>query len=665
MGETATPRLRVLTKGAANLPTLELPRGVATIGRSAENHLVLHDSLVSRQHAEIVFDGETVRLRDLGGKNPVRVNGKDVRDYELLDGDRISIGQTDIVFESDLTRHHTPLRVIRDAVDRDGDGGMEGGTTREPLASATMDGGPRGPTGFGGGLGTMSLGGISLDAATAVFDKPDLSADPAIEKSYNRLSSLYELSEAIFKVYDEEALYDLVLATATHQTQAERGFIGIAEEGRETDPHALEIVRFWDPIHGGRAQTLEMSETILSHIQRDRKAVLVRDVPERQDFGMSVIDLKIRSFICVPVLHDERFFGLVYVDTRGSMQQFSRSDLEFVSAIGRIAGLKLHNLRIQSQLLKENKRLRTLMEGSQKIIGNSPPMQQVFRLIEKVASRDTSVLIVGENGTGKELVARAIHQQSPRKDRPFVAVNCGAIPPNLVESELFGYEKGAFTGANQTTEGKFDLASDGTLFLDEVGEMPLDMQVKILRAIQERKFYRVGGKKEISVDIRVISATNRDLKKAIEEGLFREDLYFRLAVVTIEVPPLRERGDDLLEIAHQFLHQGVSKVQITKAAVESLLKYEWPGNIRELRNALEQALILGDGKKITPADLPPHIGKTGRGKMVFVTKPLSEVERQHVLRAIEEAGGNKAKAASLLGISRETLYQKLKQYQAE
>src|SRR5690606_10532493 len=311
--------------------------------------------------------------------------------------------------------------------------------------------------------------------------------------------------------------------------------------------------------------TLEMSETILNHIQRDRKAVLVRDLPDRQDFGMSVIDLKIRSFICVPMIHGEKFLGLIYVDTRGSTQQFSRSDLEFVSAIGRIAGLKLHNLRIQGQLLRENKRLRLLMEGTQKIIGSSPPMEQVFRLIEKVAPRDTSVLIVGDNGTGKELVARAIHQQSPRADRPFVAVNCGAIPPNLVESELFGYEKGAFTGANQSTEGKFDLASGGTLFLDEVGEMPLDMQVKILRALQERKFYRVGGKKEVSVDIRVISATNRDLKRAIEDGLFREDLYFRLAVVTIEVPPLRDRGEDLLEIAEHFLNQGASRVQITKA----------------------------------------------------------------------------------------------------
>jgi DNA-binding NtrC family response regulator len=289
-------------------------------------------------------------------------------------------------------------------------------------------------------------------------------------------------------------------------------------------------------------------------------------------------------------------------------------------------------------------------------------MKHVFRLIEKVASRDASVLIQGENGTGKELVARAVHQRSARKDQPFVAVNCGAIPPNLVESELFGHEKGAFTGAHQTSEGKFDLAHRGTLFLDEIGDMPLEMQVKILRAIEERKFYRVGGQKEISVDVRFISATNRGLKRSIQEGTFREDLYFRLAVVTLDVPPLRDRGEDILEITENFLSQGSSPITVTAALRECLLKYPWPGNVRELRNVLEQAIILGDGKKIVPSDLPPDVRKRGRGKMVFRLKPLSEVEKQYIFRTLEETEGNKAKAASILGISRETLYQKLKLY---
>ncbi|MCH2368644.1 MAG: sigma-54 dependent transcriptional regulator [Planctomycetes bacterium] len=291
-------------------------------------------------------------------------------------------------------------------------------------------------------------------------------------------------------------------------------------------------------------------------------------------------------------------------------------------------------------------------------------MEKVFRLIAKVAPRDTSVLITGENGTGKELVALQIHEQSEKKDQAFVAVNCGAIPPNLVESELFGYEKGAFTGADRTTPGKFELANGGTLFLDEIGDMPIDMQVKILRALQERKFYRVGGKAEIEVDIRILSASNRDLKKAIEDGEFREDLYFRLAVVTVEIPPLRDRGDDIIEIAEHFLGQEGEGIELSGAAGECLRQYPWPGNIRELRNALEQAAILGDGKQIAPSDLPPEIGKTGRGKMKFLLKRLAEVEKQYILHALEETGGNKAKTASLLGISRETLYQKIKQFEA-
>jgi len=626
------PRIRVLTQGAADEILVALPQGHATIGRSSENTIILHDSLVSRHHAELIYEDDAVHLRDLGGKNPVRVNGQDVQDvqaYQLLDGDRIAIGQTELIFEFDGQARRTPLRVVRDDEDF--------------------------PTG---------VGGISLDAASVEFGKPDLSSASAAEKGYNRLSSLYQLCKNILEVDGEDAFYDLILTTATQETSAERGFLGLATEGQESDPHSLNLVRVWDPVQGDKARTLEMSETILSHIQRDRKAVLVRDLADRQDFGMSVIDLKIRSFVCVPMIHGDHFFGLIYVDTRGTRQQFDRSDLEFVSAIGRIAGLKLHSLRMQAKLVRENEALRSLVGTSEEIIGSSEGMEEIFRLVEKVASRDTSVLVAGDNGTGKELVARGIHNQSPRRDCPFVAVNCGAIPPNLVESELFGYEKGAFTGADQTTEGKFALANGGTLFLDEVGEMPLDMQVKILRALQERKFYRVGGKKEVSVDIRVISATNRDLKKAIEDGTFREDLYFRLAVVTIEVPPLRDRGDDVLEIAEHFLSQGSTKVQLPKATRQCLLTYDWPGNIRELRNALEQAVILGDGKKITPSDLPAHIGKTGHGKMVFVTKPLQEVEKQYILRVLEETDGNKAKAANLLGISRETLYQKLKQYQS-
>ena len=629
------PILYVLTTESGQPEEHILSEGVSLIGRSSKSDIVLHDSLVSRKHAEVLFDGGVVTLRDLGGKNPIRVNGKDVNDtldYQLLDDDRVTIGESEVHFVFQVPgAEPAKLRVIKESDEYD--------TRIEDL---------------------------SLEAATAVYGKEDDDGgSEGGKKNYNRLSSLYSLTEKILEIADEEGVYDAILAAVTNETGAERGFLGLLPDGAKPDPYSLEVVKFWDPEQGDNAQTIEMSETILTRIQRDKKAVLLTDVADREDFGHSVIDLKIRSFICAPLTYGDRCLGLVYIDTRGGREQFGRSELEYVSAVGRIAGLCLQNIWVQANLQRENERLRSLVSNSGELIGSSPAMEKVFSLIKKVASRDTSVLITGENGTGKELVARQIHEQSPKKDEAFVAVNCGAIPPNLVESELFGYEKGAFTGADRTTPGKFELANGGTLFLDEIGDMPVDMQVKILRALQERKFYRVGGKEEIEVDIRVLSATNQDLKKAIESGGFREDLYFRLAVVTIEIPPLRERGDDILELAQHFLGQGGDGISLSKGAADCLKLHPWPGNIRELRNALEQAAILGDGKQIAPPDLPPEIGKIGRGQMKFLLKPLAEVEKQYILRALEETGGNKARTAKLLGISRETLYQKLKQIEED
>ena len=628
--DSRKPILYVMTTESGQPEEHILEEGVCLIGRSSESRVVLHDSLVSRQHAEINFDGKTVTLRGLGGKNPVRVNGRDIQDtedYQLLNDDRITIGESELrfVFE-DAGDKSRRLRVFKNSGDCE--------TRVEDL---------------------------SLDASAAVFGEKNAGTS---EANYKRLSSLYRLTEDILEIGDEETAYDAILAAVTQEIGAERGFLGLLPENREPSPYSLDVVKFWDAEQGDKTETIEMSETILTRIQRDKKAVLVTDVADREDFGHSAIDLKIRSFICAPLTCGERCLGLIYIDTRARLEQFGRSELEFVSAVGRIAGLCLQNLWLQANLQRENERLRSLVSNSGQLIGSSPAMEKVFRLIAKVAPRDTSVLITGENGTGKELVALQIHEQSEKKDQAFVAVNCGAIPPNLVESELFGYEKGAFTGADRTTPGKFELANGGTLFLDEIGDMPIDMQVKILRALQERKFYRVGGKAEIEVDIRILSASNRDLKKAIEDGEFREDLYFRLAVVTVEIPPLRDRGDDIIEIAEHFLGQEGEGIELSGAAGECLRQYPWPGNIRELRNALEQAAILGDGKQISPSDLPPEIGKTGRGKMKFLLKRLAEVEKQYILHALEETGGNKAKTASLLGISRETLYQKIKQFEA-
>ncbi|HVI75348.1 MAG TPA: sigma-54 dependent transcriptional regulator [Anaeromyxobacteraceae bacterium] len=321
------------------------------------------------------------------------------------------------------------------------------------------------------------------------------------------------------------------------------------------------------------------------------------------------------------------------------------------------------------QLLR--RRLAALAPGTD-MIGSGPAMQRVFELVKKVAPANASVVIAGESGTGKEVVARAIHSLSQRKDKPFVALNCGAIPPTLIESELFGYERGAFTGADQRRLGNFELAHGGTLFLDEVGELPIEMQGKFLRVLEERKVRRLGGKSEVEVDVRVLCATNRDLKEEIKRGRFREDLYFRLHVFTIQLPALKERREDVPLLVQHFIEKfngetGKHVQGMTPGAMNVLQGYAWPGNIRELRNTVERAMILTDGDVIDEEHLPPDMRPT-RPEAAVLRVPLGiqlrEVEKEYILSSLQKNGGNKARTAEILGISEKTLYNKLNRYAA-
>ncbi len=322
------------------------------------------------------------------------------------------------------------------------------------------------------------------------------------------------------------------------------------------------------------------------------------------------------------------------------------------------------------QLLR--RRIAALAPGTD-MIGSGPSMQRVFELVNKVAPSNASVVIAGQSGTGKEVVARAIHNLSPRKDKPFVALNCSAIPATLIESELFGNERGAFTGADQRRLGNFELAHNGTLFLDEIGELPLELQAKFLRVLEDRKFRRLGGRSEVEVDVRVLCATNRDLKEEIRRGRFREDLYFRLHVFTILLPPLRDRREDIPLLVHHFLEKfngetGKRVQGLTPAALATLQGYAWPGNIRELRNTLERAMILVDGDIIGEEQLPPDL-HASRPEAATLRIPLGlqmdKVEKEYILASLQKNGGNKARTAEVLGISEKTLYNKLNRYAAE
>jgi two-component system NtrC family response regulator len=318
-----------------------------------------------------------------------------------------------------------------------------------------------------------------------------------------------------------------------------------------------------------------------------------------------------------------------------------------------------------AQLEREVRQLQSLYggEGFEGLLGSCPPMQAVFHTIRRVAPSDVPVLILGESGTGKEVVARAIHRRSPRREGPFIPINCGAIPENLLESELFGHERGAFTGAHIQRKGRIEMAEGGTLFLDELGELPLPLQVKLLRYLQEQTIERIGGREVIPVNARVIAATNVDLRKAMEEGKFREDLYYRVAVVVIQLPPLRDRGDDIVLLARTFLRRFAAEVkrtpapQFTSAALRALQRHDWPGNVRELENRIRRAVIMAEGRAITPEDL--ELADPGEAPPPLRT--LREIrdaaERTAILNALQRNQWRIAPTAQELDISRPTLYE--------
>ena len=334
-------------------------------------------------------------------------------------------------------------------------------------------------------------------------------------------------------------------------------------------------------------------------------------------------------------------------------------------------GKALSNRLVSEQNRQLKAEIETLKkrQGYQKIIGKSAPVVRMMQIIEQVAASKASVLVTGESGTGKELVADALHKLSPRSSGPLVKVNCASLSPTLLESELFGHEKGAFTGAVSQKKGRFELADGGTIFLDEIGEIDLSTQVKILRVLQERCFERVGGEETISVDVRVVAATNRNLEEEIKKGSFREDLYYRLNVVHIEVPPLRERREDIPLLIADFLEtfnkeDGRQVEGFTSAARKAMLAYSWPGNIRELRNTVESCVVLSRGREIDVDDLPPQItSQTGDEEIkIKVGTTLDEAERILILTTIDHCKGNKTRAAEVLGIGRKTLHRKLEEY---
>ncbi len=418
----------------------------------------------------------------------------------------------------------------------------------------------------------------------------------------------------------------------------------------------------------GEDAPVNVSQTIVSRVLTERKVILVTDFASAENLpnAESLFFKKISSLVCAPVVLFEKALGVIYLTS--AQNNFDESHLRFLTAAASIAAVSIENARNFAWLENENERLRgeTL---SRNMLGESPAMAKVFELIRKVAPTDSTVLIGGESGTGKELAAQAIHLGSPRRTQPFVAINCAALTETLLESELFGHEKGAFTGAAQQKKGKIEIAQNGTLFLDEIGEMPFNLQAKLLRVLQEREFERVGGTRPLKADIRLIAATNRDLQREVKNGTFRQDLFYRLNVVRLTMPALRERKEDILPLAESFV-QKFSRVLnrkirgISANAKKLLLEYDFPGNVRELENAIERAAVLGTTDWILPEDLPEDFlelaVETEIKDASTYHEALREQKKALIYKAFRKAHGSYTEAARVLDVHPNYLHRLIK-----
>ena len=499
------------------------------------------------------------------------------------------------------------------------------------------------------------------DAPVAEVDAAETIAD------LDAYQKLYDFSARLMEKHDLGELLNALMDSVVEITNADKGFL-ILMEGTDLD---VKVARNLKRENIADAVS-QLSDSIIAKVVETRRPVIISDAMNDSEFqsSMSVIKLKLTSVICVPLLEKGKLIGLIYVGNDSIVDLFQDDMMRVLTMFAAQASLIVANAMSMNELKVDNQQLSRQLEDLRfgDIVGTSRPMQEVFRKVEKVAATDISVLITGETGTGKELIAREIHRRSPRKEKPFITINCGAIPENLLESELFGHVKGAFTGAVAHKAGKFQAADGGTLFLDEIGEMPLNLQVKILRAIQEKIVVRVGDTRPESVDIRILAATNRDLEEEIRGARFREDLYYRLNVVNLHLPPLRDRGDDIPVIARYLLSR-YSKEYDTRVkgfspnAAVAIRKYDWPGNIRELENRLKKAIVLAEGNLLGPEDL----GLSGDNlpSILPLAAAKEKFQRDYINEVLALNNGNRTKTARDLGVDPRTIFRHLEKEDVE
>jgi len=603
------------------------------IGRDAGNTIRLEDSAVSPHHCLIESRDGKVLLTDLESHFGTFVNGLPVKDRELSSGDQIAVGNSVFLFETEKlhTTASSPVQL----------------GAPEPLNLKALQFRPN------------EL--LNLDAAS-------LAALPQPARVSRNLNTLLQISRALGSLRDEAALPWQLLAMIFDVIPAERGAILMTEDG---SPDIRSQVA-WDRVHGPD-HSVPINQEIVRRVVEEKVSLLDRG-PAIQNTGDSAgveQSTKQRTRLCVPMLSDEKVIGLIYLESSTPTTALSEDDFQLLSAIAGLLVIGIENVRQLERLGSENQRLHAEVSLSHDMVGRSARMRDIYQFIKRVAPSDSTVLICGESGPGKELAARAIHNNSPRKTQPFVALNCAAISETLLESELFGHEKGAFTSAIAQKKGFLEVAEGGTIFLDEIGELSPILQAKLLRVLQEREFVRVGGTRPIKINVRFLAASNKDLQKGTREQSFRPDLFHRLNVISITIPPLRDHPEDIPALAEHFAaryakHCNRNVTAISREAMAFLTQYDWPGNIRELENAMERAVVVGSSDRILAEDLPESVLETGKTGCSAATKyhdAIRNLKKQLILSALEQSSGSVTDAATLLGVHANYLHRLMRNLQ--
>jgi len=575
---------------------------VTTIGRALGNDIHIPEPSVSDHHAQIVFNGRDFQLEELDREAEILINGKKKRRARLVNGDRITLGGSQLGFS------------------------------------------------------------LFSELAPETHDRQEAGAGREIAG----LRRLHRFSERLMTSRSVDELLEELLDDVIDLTGAARGVVLLVEPGEAENNtprvRASRNVR-QEAIHDPSGA---ISDSIVRQVIETKRSVIVSDALTDTTFGKSesVIALQLSSVMCVPLVNQGDAIGALYVGNDEVKHLFQRSQLDLLTIFAGQASLILQNAMLLSALRADKEKLAAELHDKRfgEIIGACPSMMEVFRKLQKVATTDISVLITGETGTGKELIARELHRRSNRANGPFITVNCGAIPENLMESEMFGHVKGAFTGAIASRPGKFQLADGGTLFLDEIGELTPQLQVKLLRAIQERVVFRVGDSKPEKCDIRIICATNRNFEDMIKTGEFREDLYYRLNVVNLWLPPLRDRGDDVFIIAKALISKYADELNspvrgYAPQALAAIKKFPWPGNIRQLENRIKKALVLCEKTLLSPDDM--DLGPEAQQPIVPLEKAKEDFQRRYVLEVLERNNGNRTQTARDLGVDPRTVFRYL------